>query len=378
MVKIALFVPHTFFYVKLFFSIKKALEFHGFHVIGRTELLSGNALLEFCRQDQPDVIWEMNRSRNEIPELPEHIVHIAWIVDTQGKKINDFSGSDLLYFFWHNWIKDCNSRSSRIVDWLPPGFDPELYFPEPGNFISDISFVGHISFPWRIEEEKRMLFESPELNVTFKDALQHLEHQAQTTDLTGYHEDDYIGMALSFLPDAVRERISLNSCVQYDLGCRAILRMAFRQKMLDMVVASGASIRFFGPGGWNAWPKYQPFHQSVLTEPADLRAVYQSSKINLHEGVGVHFRTLDCMASGGLLFFMASPDDALSGGIQSCFTPGKHYVEFDQNNFSEKAAFYLAHSEERTQVCEQAHAEVVSRHTWKHRIHKIVDDLNSL
>jgi len=378
MVKIALFIPHTFFYVKLFLSIKKALESHGFHVIGRTELLSSDALLEFCRQDQPDVILEMNRTRNEIPELPKHIVHIAWIVDNLGKKINDFSGSDLLYFFWHNWIKDCSSRSSRIVDWLPPGFDPELYFPEPRNFISDISFVGHISFPWRIEEEKRILFESPELSVTFKDALQHLEYQVQMADLTGYHEDDYIEMALSFLPDSIREQISLNSCVQYDLGCRAVLRMAFRQKMLDLAVASGASLRFFGSGGWTAWPSYQPFYQAILTEPADVRAVYQSSMINLHEGVGVHFRTLDCMAAGGLLFYMASPDDARPGGIQSFFTPGKHYVEFDENDFLKKTASYLAHPEERKQIRDQACAEVFHKHTWKHRIQKIVDDLNTL
>lgn len=378
MVKIALFLPPNFFYVKLFFSMKKALEAHGFHVMGRAELLVGDALLEFCRQSQPDIILEMNRTRNEVPELPKHIVHIGWIVDNLGKKINTFSGSELLYLFWHNWIKDCRSPSSRVVDWLPPGFDQELYFPESRNFLSDISFVGHISFPWSTEEKKRILFESPELIITFEDALRHLEYQAQWVDLTGYNEDDFIEMALAFLPAQVRDRISLDSCVQYDLGCRAILRMAFRQKMLDLVVASGASMRFFGTGGWNAWPQYQFFYQIALTDPADVRAVYQSSKINLHEGVGVHFRTLDCMASGGLLFFMASPDDARPGGIQTFFTPGKHYVAVDENDFLKKTAFYLAHPEERKQICDQAYQEVMEKHTWIHRIQKIVDDLNTL
>jgi hypothetical protein len=378
MIKIALFFPQNFFYIRLFFSIKTALEDHGFEVIGGTEWLSGEALLEFCRRYQPDIILEMNRTRNEIPELPKHILHIAWIVDNRGKKISSFSGSELIYLFWSNWLKDCQSSSSRLVDWLPPGFDPELYFPETRKFLSDISFVGHISFPWTSEEKKRILFESPESIITFDDALQHLQHKLQQTDLTGYNEDDYVGMALSFLPAQARAQIFLDPCVQYDLGCRAILRMAFRQKVLDLAVASDTSIRFFGPGGWNLWPKYQPFYQSVLTEPADVRAIYQSSRINLHEGVGVHFRTLDCMASGGLLFFMASPDDALAGGIQSYFTSGKHYVEFDENNFLEKVAFYLAHPEERKQICEQACEEVMRKHTWKHRIQKIVDDINSL
>lgn len=340
--------------------------------------MTGETLLEFCKLNQPDIILEMNRTRNEIPELPEHIIHIAWIVDNRGKKISSFAGSELIYLFWSNWLKDCKSSASHIIDWLPPGFDPELYFYENRGDLSDISFVGHISFPWTEDEKKRILFESTEAAITFEDALLHLQHKSQQTDLTGYNEDDYVEMALSFLPEQITTHISLDPSVQYDLGCRAILRMAFRQKVLDLAVASGASIRFFGPGGWNAWSNYQPFYQSVLTEPEDLRAVYQSSKINLHEGVGVHFRTLDCMASGGLLFFMASPDDARYGGIQSCFTPGKHYVEFDQNDFSEKATFYLVHPEERKQICEQARAEVASRHTWKHRIQKIIDDINSL
>lgn len=358
--------------------MKTALEAHGLYVMGRAELLDEQALLEFCRQGQPDIILEMNRARNELPKLPKYIIHIAWIVDNRGKKINAFSGSELLYFFWRNWLKDCRSPASRVVDWLPPGVDPELYFPESRNFLSDISFVGHISFPWTIEEKKRLIFESPEATVTFEDALKHLEAQTQQVDLTGLQEDDYVDMALSFLPAHIKERVSLEPCVQYDLGCRAILRMAFRQEMLDLAVASGASMRFFGTGGWNVWPRYQPYYQAALTEPVDVRAVYQSSRINLHEGVGVHFRSLDCMASGGLLFYMFRPEDALFGGIETFFTDGKHYVAVDKNNFLQKTAFYLAHPEECRQICDQAGQEVRRKHTWEHRIQKIVDDLNSL
>lgn len=378
MTKIALFLPQTFFYLKLFYSMKKALETHGFEVVGLPELLVGDALLELCRQCQPDIVLEMNRTRNEIPELPKHIVHIAWIVDNRGKKIDSFSGSELLYMFWHNWLKDCRSPSSRIVDWLPPGFDPELYFPEARDFVSDMAFVGHISFPWTVEEKNRILFESPEATVTFEDALRHLERQIEGRDLTGYQEDDYVELALLFLPVRIRERMSLDSGVHYDLGARAILRMAFRQKMLDLAVASGTSLRFFGTGGWNAWSGYQPFYHSTLTEPADVRAVYQSSKINLHEGIGVHFRSLDCMASGGLLFYMSKPEDTFLGGIQTFFTPGKHFVAVDENDFLEKTAFYLAHPEERKQICELACQEVMQKHTWEHRVRKIVDDLKTL
>lgn len=358
--------------------MKAALEAYDFHVMGQAELLDEEALLEFCRLAKPDIVFEMNRARNELQKLPKHIIHIAWIVDNLGKKINTFSGSELLYFFWHNWIKDCRSSSSRVVDWLPPGFDPELYFPESRSFLSDISFVGHISFPWTMEEKNRVVFESPEAVITFEDIRQHLEVQVQRVDLTGFQEDDYVEMALSFFPAHIKERISLEPCVHYDLGGRAILRMAFRQEMLDLAVASGASTRFFGTGGWNAWPQYQPYYQAAVIDPADVRAVYQSSRIILHEGIGVHFRSLDCMASGGLLFYMFRPDDAVFGGIETFFTNGKHYIAVDKNDFFKKADFYLAHPEERKQICDQASQEVMRKHTWEHRIQKIVDDLNSL
>ncbi|MBD9362044.1 glycosyltransferase family protein [Methylomonas fluvii] len=377
MARIALFLPNiTPFYITLFFSIKKALESHGFQVIGWPGLLAGNELIEFCKRGRPDIVFEMNRTRSDIPEFPKDIIHIAWIVDNQGRKINTFSGSDIIYLFWQNWMKDCQASATKIMDWFPPGVDKDIYYPESLDFISDVSFVGHLSFPWTSRELKRVIYKSSDFVVTFADALRHLEDGVLKVDLTGFNEDDYIAVALSFLPESHRRQINLDNCVQYDLGCRAVLRMMFRRKLLDMAAACDVSLRFYGPGGWGKWDKYRPYYQTTLTDPDDIRRVYGSSRINLHEGVGVHFRTLDCMASGGLLFYLAGPDDKITGGIRTVFTPGIHYVEVQEANFSEKVAFYLAHPEERLEICDKASLEVLQKHTWNHRVQKLVDDLS--
>lgn len=95
--------------------------------------------------------------------------------------------------------------------------------------------------------------------------------------------------------------------------------------------------------------------------------------------IALFFPTQRLSTSDSIVTFeMAGQDDAFPGGIQTCFTPGKHYVAFDQNDFLTKAAFYLAHPDECMQICAQASHEVLQNHTWKHRIRKIVDDLNTL
>ncbi|MBF0446301.1 MAG: glycosyltransferase family 1 protein [Magnetococcales bacterium] len=267
------------------------------------------------------------------------------------------------------------------MDLLLPGFDQELYYTEPQEFISDISFVGHLSNPWSSQEDNRIIFSSSDRLITFEQARKHLEQKIETEDIAGYIEEDYINLALSFIPKNIREQISLSPTVKYDLACRT-LRMTSRHKMLSMACANGVSRRFFGTSGWNNWSQYKPYYQGMLTDPAKLRKVYQTSRINLHDGagsgVGLHFRTMDCMASGGLLFYLESVEDSRPGGMHSVFTPGKHYVSVNKANFANKVKFYLNHANEHKEMCVAANKEVMQNHQWKFRIQKIVEDLQKL
>ncbi len=129
--RIAIFLPRpTPFYITLFQGIKKGFEKVGFTVSGQVENLGRDALLKFCRKFKPHTIFEMNRSRAQIPWLPKEIVHIAWIVDLLGNRPEHYRNSEVIYFFEEPLARTYNDlyhvkfhkTPETLVDWLPPRF----------------------------------------------------------------------------------------------------------------------------------------------------------------------------------------------------------------------------------------------------------------
>ena len=123
------FQKYTPFNRDLISAMKRGLEAHGTEVFCGLEYPDESSMIGFCRNFRPDVIFEMNRTRNEVPYLPKEIKHIAWIVDTNGRENSYFSGSDIIYFIGANWLR-ANSSGSALTEWLPPGVCGESYYYE--------------------------------------------------------------------------------------------------------------------------------------------------------------------------------------------------------------------------------------------------------
>jgi hypothetical protein len=128
-----------------------------------------------------------------------------------------------------------------------------------------------------------------------------------------------------------------------------------------------------------------------LETPAELGHAYASSRINLHEGEGMHFRSLDCLAAGGLLFYCTPKKSTDPRGGWNWAPPGtklhyrsppliagEHYVEYYPGELAEKARFYLA----RPALCEKlrhaARSLICEHHTWRHRALKVKADLEAI
>jgi hypothetical protein len=109
-----------------------------------------------------------------------------------------------------------------------------------------------------------------------------------------------------------------------------------------------------------------------------MRDVYARSRINLHEGAGVHFRSMDIMSTGGLLFFRESPEDHLPGGMNSLFEPDVHYVPFTIDNLPHRIAELLADPERAARIRRNAAAEIARAHTWECRARDILRDVQSV
>jgi hypothetical protein len=387
--RLTVFLPRpTGFYRGLLPQMLRGFEQAGFEVSGTTESLGEAAIVEWCRSHEPDVVFDMNRTRSQVPFLPRRVVHVSWIVDFLGRTEEQIQGSDLTYFFTTGWVRAF--RYDTFSDWLPPGSCPSTYALRRVAFESDVSVAGHVPPPWSEAELNRNVSRSPR-PLSFRDLL--ADFQAYVRGLDPEQDADhgsYWQEVNRLVRVATGDDIVDDPAVRYDLLGR-LPRTGLRQSMVSEVLSAGCSLRIFGTKSWTAWPDLAPHYRGFLDSPAELAQAYSSSRINLHEGEGMHFRSLDCLAAGGLLFYCTTKKSTDARGGWGWAPPGtrlhhpsppliagEHYVEYYPGELAEKARFYLA----RPALCEKlrhnARSLICQHHTWRHRALKVKADLESI
>jgi hypothetical protein len=154
---------------------------------------------------------------------------------------------------------------------------------------------------------------------------------------------------------------------------RQLDRIALVQRALNV----SKSVELYGPG-WDTHEQFKPYHKGVLQAQGELLTVYQRSRINLANnthGLGLHSRTLECMAVNGFIFTHASPHDDKPGGMFTSFEPGVHYGMFTPENFEEQARSWLDDEKRRIEAGRNAAAVIRQKHLWRHRAQQILNDL---
>ncbi len=378
--KIGLFLPqNNHFYARIATALKTGFEAFGHKVFYDLKLYESDMLLQFCRCFEPDCIFEMNRSKNEIDELPGNIIHIAWIVDLLGRDINDIQESELIYFFGTGW-KDLHvNKHESFVDWLPPGFCPDTYKPTHRSKIFDFSFIGHIPRPWASTELNRIIYAQGDTYFTFKQLFEQCQSTwAQHGGLHQLRPRQYLQMIEDVLRSNINNDFRINDrIIKYDIETRST-RMINRQTLMDKALSSSSSTSIFGSNNWLEWPNYRPFYAGYLDTHDKVRNIYQSTKLSLHEGIGIHFRTLDCMGAGGTLAFMPTSRDDLTDGINSHFEPFRHYIPIDINGDCGHLKYYLKNDSKILKIAQEASLLVKQKHTWYARCKKILSNIASL
>ncbi|EKD38831.1 MAG: hypothetical protein ACD_75C00595G0002 [uncultured bacterium] len=378
--KLGLFLPKTNpFYLGMFWAIKRGLEQAGIEVSGWTELLDERSLLTFCREFKPDAVFEMNRSRRQIPWFPKHIVHIGWIVDLGSRDQNEFGDSEILYFFNRDWLGHYTVPHSGFVDWLPPAFCPTINSPKKQQILSDFSFVGHISNPWDDKEYSRIVYKDDTTSITFKE-IEFLfsEYWNSTRTFT----TSYLAIETNqSLNPAIKQNIikSLQSdpILKYDTHCR-LVRMYNRQRLINCCLGFSNSLRLYGTN-WHRWPIYAPYYRSFIEDPRELTTIFQTSAINLHEGVPLHMRVFECLGSGGfLMYFIPQGVNFAASQMHELLEEGTHYMAVAESDFEESASYVLKNFSYRDSVIKSATQLVHAEHTWRDRVHKILQDCRSV
>jgi hypothetical protein len=105
---------------------------------------------------------------------------------------------------------------------------------------------------------------------------------------------------------------------------------------------------------------------------------FRRSRLNLANnthGLGLHSRTLECMAGGGFIFSHASPRDSKPGGMHTALEPDVHHGMYTPDNFQEEALRWLKDGERRRSAGARAATLIRQKHLWRHRAEQILEDL---
>ena len=160
--------------------------------------------------------------------------------------------------------------------------------------------------------------------------------------------------------------------------CQSYPRIMDRRELVDLASRVSNSIELYGPG-LSAHEFTRKFYKGVLNTQDGLLNVYCRSKVNLSNnthGLGLHSRTLECMAVGGFIFMHESPHDNKAGGMLTSFEPGVHYGSYTPENFFDEATRWLKDDSERLKAGMRAESIIRDRHCWHHRAEQIIEDLN--
>jgi hypothetical protein len=164
---------------------------------------------------------------------------------------------------------------------------------------------------------------------------------------------------------------------QINALAREYPRLLDRVALINAALDVSKSLELYGPG-WNAHETFLKYHKGIVSDPDVLLSIYERSRINLANnthGLGLHSRTLECMAVGGFIFMHTSPHDEKPGGMLTAFEPDVHYGAYTPETFRDEAGRWLRDDTARAQAGERAAAVIKAKHLWLHRAEQITEDV---
>ena len=397
------------------------------------------ALASVCRSYDADIVLRVNRFRPLDDPLPAKVRHIGWFQDVFPETLAAIHArildKDIVYVLGDPQTLGFNVELPCYVSTLLTGVDETVCPPASVENPVDFSLCGYIPPPLRLMPsiKKELVWLAMPLFAPFDKfgllpdtvlkRLRGLVPYAMATGLIAIVETMYQPLSGSLdihqLTAAMDEFIAAQfgislkpirvpaerrgwtegmlpklmlpyvSDLNEPLGRRGTVqrfisylardhpRMLDRVMLIDAILSVSRSLELYGPG-WTEHSDYRQFHRGVLDSTAELAKVYARSRLNLANnthGLGLHSRTLECMAVGGFIFMHASPADSKPGGMQTAFEPGVHYGLFEPDTIAEEARRWLRDEASRNTAAAKAAAIVKENHTWRHRAQQILDDL---
>ncbi|AMV24175.1 putative S-adenosylmethionine-dependent methyltransferase [Gemmata sp. SH-PL17] len=118
--------------------------------------------------------------------------------------------------------------------------------------------------------------------------------------------------------------------------------------------------------------RHLPNHFTGTAYFDEMARVYSGTRVAFNRSVrdDLNMRVFEALACGPLLVTNALPPDA---GQDELFRDGEHLVTYSgPEDLLDKVRFYLARPEARERVARAGRAEVAARHTYRHRMERVL------
>jgi glycosyl transferase family 1 len=371
--RVSVFLPRdTEFYRALLPQMMRGFAAAGCEVEGGLGHLDAAKMRDHVASFRPDLVVEMNRPRCDATFLPRDVKHACWVVDFNGRQLGHFEGSEATYLFAESWVPHYLGKG--FCAWLGAGACEHDYPVVPHVPTAELGFAGHVPNPWSDAELARDL--TGRGAMTFAELLPSLEHILRAPG-PARSPDELIGEVDAVVRAHCGHSLVLDDVLRYDILGRTV-RHVNRTDLIEAALLHTDRIAIHGPINWTRWPRYARFYRGWLGQPAALRSAYADVVANLHEGTGVHFRSMDAMCSGQLLLWRATRFDRMTGGIAEQFEPGEHYVEFSLETLGERLAEIKSDPARAQRIRGNAARAIRAGHTWRHRAQTILRDMAAL
>ncbi|MDD4505346.1 MAG: glycosyltransferase [Sulfurospirillaceae bacterium] len=361
------FASNSAFYTNLFISIKNGFEEAGCLVVGEANLLCSGALIRQIEIEKPDFVFEMNRVKSEIPNFPNDVIHICWLVDFWGREYSDLKGSDILYAWTYSWIENFKKNGVASVKYLPSATDSKIYKPINIKKIYDFTFLGHISKRWTSYELNREVGIKDDNKIYFKDILPIVENLVLS--------QEYIESTIEELTKR-NYNLKLNKSLIYDLSSR-IYRQKTRELYMDKFLGITNNISIYGPNNWALYEKYKNNYKGFLEKPEQINKAMQKANILLHFTFIPHFRVLDAMACGMVSTAFETPNIYKNEFEILGFKSNEDYLEIDTKCDRISQEFFN-NKQLLADISYNARKKTLKNHLWVHRAEQVLKDVERI
>lgn len=425
-----LFTPHYSSHFDYRVLSELAFEFKkkGHDTLVLRNPISEKTLSNFCRSNNFDIIFQVNKFRSHNLKLPSNTRHISWFQDVFPSRLNisdlDHKSGDLIYVFGEKKILGFPDLENVNIKTLNFGvssvnLNEEL---QSNEFKSDFSFIGYIPkltlyndfrtiIGYIISENIRRIpllrnFKYIKLfnnilslnlpKTIFLEMLNliELEYKPLSGEIKIEKLESLIFDYLN-LPDYYQKQVKSSNIFN---GQSAIPKPAFdfsycmsksidylikdyprfldRKLLIESALEVSNDVNLYG-NGWEHHNEFKNYNRGYVYSKHDLYQIFKKSKINLMtntHGFGLHIRNLECMAAGG--FYMMH-DVTKKDKFNKDFLPDVNYGHYKKENLVEKLNYWLLEKEKRSKVIIENKKIVNDKHLWMHRASQIFKDLKA-